>query len=217
MKNIQLIIFDFDGTLCDTKTRIVETLQNAQAELGFPVSPDDACAATIGLPLEGCFKQLLPDLTDEQAVVCCATYRRLFAEANKVSFPSLFPNVMETIQSIAARGIWMAIASSRAHASIALFCDRYELNPYIELIVGSDDVKNPKPNPDPVLLILEKTGITAQNTLVVGDMTFDILMGSSAGAHTCGVTFGNGTREELTGAGAQHIIDRITDLPGILD
>jgi len=52
----------------------------------------------------------------------------------------------------------------------------------------------------------------AGDTLVVGDMAVDILMGANAGAKTCGVTWGNGTKEELENAGATFIIDRIEDL-----
>ena len=52
----------------------------------------------------------------------------------------------------------------------------------------------------------------AEETLVVGDMAVDVLMGANAGAKTCGVTWGNGSREELEEAGATFIIDRIEDL-----
>jgi len=47
----------------------------------------------------------------------------------------------------------------------------------------------------------------------VGDMNVDILMGRNAGAKTCGVTYGNGTREELEEAGADYIVDSMTDIP----
>ena len=52
----------------------------------------------------------------------------------------------------------------------------------------------------------------ASETLVVGDMAVDILMGANAGARTCGVTWGNGSREELKDAGANFIIDKMEEL-----
>ena len=69
-----------------------------------------------------------------------------------------------------------------------------------------------KPDAEPVNVILQSTGCKPEDTLVVGDMRFDILMGRNAGAHTCGVTYGNGSREELEEAGAEQIIDQFDKL-----
>ena len=79
-------------------------------------------------------------------------------------------------------------------------------------ILGADDVKEAKPKPEPVLKTLANMHFDAGETLVVGDMAVDIQMGANAGTKTCGVTWGNGSREELDAAGATFIIDRIEDL-----
>jgi len=79
-------------------------------------------------------------------------------------------------------------------------------------LVGADDIDKAKPNPEPVLKTLSATGFIASQTLVVGDMNVDILMGLNAGTKTCGVTYGNGTRKELEEAGADYIIDSIDKL-----
>jgi len=78
---------------------------------------------------------------------------------------------------------------------------------YISYVVGADDVKHAKPEPEPVLITLKAMGATADETLVVGDMPVDIMMGRKAGARTCGVTYGNASREQLEAAGADIIID----------
>lgn len=65
--NIRLIIFDFDGTLGDTRRNIVMTLQQAMQEMHLPVIGEAQCAATIGLTLKNSFKTLFPQLTDEEA------------------------------------------------------------------------------------------------------------------------------------------------------
>jgi len=73
-------------------------------------------------------------------------------------------------------------------------------------------VKEAKPKPEPVLKTLAAMQFAASETLVVGDMSVDILMGANAGTKTCGVTWGNGSREELKEAGADYIIDRMEEL-----
>ena len=87
---------------------------------------------------------------------------------------------------------------------------------YISYILGADDVKEAKPKPEPVLKTLANMHFDAEETLVVGDMAVDVLMGANAGAKTCGVTWGNGTRDELAQAGADYIIDNIDELIGIV-
>ena len=78
-------------------------------------------------------------------------------------------------------------------------------------------MKEAKPTPEPVLKTLADMHFDACETLVVGDMAVDIHMGANAGAKTCGVTWGNGTKDELEEAGATFIIDRIEDLIEIVN
>jgi phosphoglycolate phosphatase len=87
----------------------------------------------------------------------------------------------------------------------------------ISYLIGVDDVEKAKPNPEPVLNTLKAMGFNANQTLVVGDMAVDILMGINAGTKTCGVTWGNGAREELEEAGADFIIDKIEDIVERID
>jgi Predicted phosphatases len=63
--SIKLIIFDFDGTLGDTRLNIVTTMQMAIKELQLPERSEAECASTIGLPLAGCFRTLFPDIQDD--------------------------------------------------------------------------------------------------------------------------------------------------------
>ena len=88
---------------------------------------------------------------------------------------------------------------------------------YISYILGADDVKEAKPKPEPVLKTLADMHFDAGETLVVGDMAVDILMGANAGARTCGVTWGNGTKDELEDVGANFIIDKMEDILAIVE
>ena len=80
------------------------------------------------------------------------------------------------------------------------------------MVVGGGDVKNGKPAPDPVNMILATQGWNKEETLVVGDMNVDILMGIAAGTATCGVTYGNGSIDELKEAGTDYIISDFSEL-----
>ncbi|MBR5688230.1 MAG: HAD family hydrolase [Prevotella sp.] len=215
--NIKLIIFDFDGTLGDTRRNIVTTMQMTIAELQLPERSDDECASTIGLPLVGCFEALFPQLQAELLNRCADTYRRIFNENLQTIHPQAFPHVIETLHSLKSQGLTLTIASSRSHASLAELTTDLGIADAVTYVIGADDVEKAKPNPEPVLNTLAAMNFTPDEALVVGDMAVDILMGANAGAKTCGVTWGNGSREELVQAGADYVINEIEELIDIVN
>ena len=212
----RLIIFDFDGTLGDTRRTIVTTMQMTIKELQLPGRSDDECAATIGLPLAGCFKAMYPDLQTEQLQLCADTYRRICNENQRIFKPQAFPHVVETLSVLKKQGFTLTIASSRSHASLSELIKDMGISDCISYLIGADDVEQAKPGPEPVLKTLAAMQFEASETLVVGDMAVDIQMGANAGAKTCGVTCGNGSREELMEVGADFIIEGMEELMGIV-
>ena len=208
----KLIIFDFDGTLGDTRQNIIKTFRDAIATLGLPERDEETLAATIGLPLPAGFAQLFPDLSEEQITLCTSTYREHFERNKKLLVPNLFPGVKETIEAIRSRGIRMSVASSRSSRSLNEFLQEMGVSKYIFYVLGADNVTHAKPHPGPVLKTLDELGVIAEDAMVVGDMPVDIEMGTRAGVRTCAVTYGNASREALEAAGAVFIIDRFPEL-----
>lgn len=210
--SIKLVIFDFDGTLADTRRTIVTTMQMTLSELHLPERSEEVCAATIGLPLQACFKQLLPEDSSEVHSQCADTYRRLFNENVETIRPVAFPQVVDTLRELKKRDLMLTIASSRSHASLVELTNNLGIADCFSYLLGADDVTCAKPEPEPVLKTLEVLNCSATDTLVVGDMPVDIQMGVRAGARTCGVTWGNALAEQLKEAGAHHVIEQMADL-----
>ncbi|KXB38544.1 HAD hydrolase, family IA, variant 3 [Bacteroidales bacterium KA00344] len=207
----KLIILDFDGTIGDTNKIIIDTMQATLRELKLPMRSREECCKTIGLPLKVGFRTMMP-LTDEQNEECFNTYNRIFDENNRDNKVEMFPGVKEAIKQWHNAGTIITLASSRGNASLTNFVEQMQLGKYISLILGAEDVELAKPNPYPVLKTLKHFNIAPEDTLVVGDMSFDILMGKRAGCHTCAVTYGNGTEEELRAAGAEQIVDSFLNI-----
>ncbi|MBQ3438582.1 MAG: HAD family hydrolase [Bacteroidales bacterium] len=213
LRMIRLIIFDFDGTLGDTRANIVMTMQDTARALGYPVATEAAIAKTIGLPLEKGFGQLYPDATREETDRAAATYREIFERNRKKLVPGLFPHVKETLAALRERGFVLTVASSRHSTSLNGFLKDMSIAPYISYVLGADNVDKAKPDPEPVLKTLRELGVRPEECLVVGDMPVDVLMGKRAGAHTCAVTYGNANREDLREAGS--IIDDFAEILSI--
>ena len=207
---IRLVIFDFDGTLGDTRASIVATMQEATRTLGYPVPGEEAVAATIGLPLEEGFAQLYPGLTEEETLRCTALYRAIFERNRKVLVPLVFPHVKETLAALKERGCTLTVASSRRSVSLGEFLREMDIAGYFSYVLGADNVEKAKPDPEPVLKTLRDLDVPAEECLVVGDMRVDVLMGRRAGAYTCAVTYGNASREDL--AEADYIIDDLSEI-----
>lgn len=212
----RLIVFDFDGTLGDTKSNIVMTMQETMRRMGYPVPDEATIASTIGLPLETGFEIMAPGIGPEKCLECATLYRVVFDEYKAMLNPQPFPGVVETLAKLKEMGIEMCVASSRLSVSLDAFVTDMGLREYISYVLGVDSQRKPKPNPDPVLQCLEHFGIPAEETLVVGDMPVDIQMGEAAHCRTCGVTWGNATRAQLAASGADFIIDRMAELVDLL-
>ena len=208
---IRLVVLDFDGTIGDTQTLIINTMQKTIAELHLPSRTREQCAAMIGLPLKQTFTDLI-DMTDEMGDRCANTYRRIFDENNEPGMVPVFPHVIDTLRRLHDSGRVLTIASSRATVTLQGFVESMHLDELVSLVMSCDDIVHAKPHPELVLKTLEPTGFRPEETVVVGDTKYDILMGRGAGCHTVGVSYGNGSREELMAAGADHIIDDFRQL-----
>nr|WP_295352577.1 HAD family hydrolase [uncultured Prevotella sp.] len=219
---MKYIIFDFDGTIGDSQALIVKTLQDTMRARNLEVKSDEACAKTIGLRLDEAFVVLF-GMSDAEGLECAATYREIFLENKKMMKVEPFPHVIETLRELHRRGYILGMASSRNHCSLDGYVKQMQLEDIFFSIVAGDDVEHVKPAPDMIFKALkEMKGVKnleaslddvkdmLEETLVVGDMTFDVDMAHHAGCKACAVTYGNGTREQL--ASAEWIIDDFAEL-----
>ncbi len=225
---MKYIIFDFDGTIGDSQSLIVKTLQDTMRARKLEVKSDEACAKTIGLRLDEAFISLF-GMSAEEGMECAATYREIFLDNKKTMIVQPFPHVIETLRQLHRRGYILGMASSRNHCSLDGYVKQMQLEDIFSSIVAGDDVEHVKPAPDMVFMALgEMKGMKNPVTLaesgdvedlldevlVVGDMTFDVDMAHNAGCKACAVTYGNGTREQL--ASAEFIIDDFAELLGLV-
>ena len=225
---MKYIIFDFDGTIGDSQSLIVKTLQDTMRAKKLEVKSEEACAKTIGLRLDEAFVSLF-GMSAEEGLECAATYREIFLDNKKTMIVQPFPHVIETLRELHRRDYILGMASSRNHCSLDGYVKQMQLDDIFSSIVAGDDVEHVKPAPDMVFMALGemkgmKNPVTSaeagdvedmlDEVLVVGDMTFDVDMAHNAGCKACAVTYGNGTREQLVSA--EFIIDDFAELLGLV-
>lgn len=213
---ISLAIFDFDGTLMDTRKPIVYAKQETMRRLGLPVMDEETCASTIGLTAKLGFKKTFPNLSDQMLDKCVESYRAIFEVQKDITPPELFPGVKETLTLLTQSGITCTIATSRNRPSLDHFLATMNLGKFFHYTLSGNDTPLLKPNPDPVLKTLQDLNQAPDSAIVIGDMPMDIQMAKSGGVKACGVTYGNASRETLIESGADFIIDTMSALPKIL-
>ncbi|MBP2847450.1 HAD family hydrolase [Dickeya oryzae] len=211
-----LIIFDLDGTLVDTPSGIVSAFVTALRDLGMPVEDRSAIRATIGLPLEKAFSQLLSlPVEDERIAQAIRQYQAVFREQVLPQAPGLvFPGVVDGLSLLKRQGYMLAVATSKVFASASALLDAAGLAPFFDLVLGADMVTHPKPHPEMGLLAMSRLGAEASTTAMVGDTTHDLLMAKQAGIAAIAVTWGIHHAGQLKSAEPQVIVDTFGEVVG---
>jgi phosphoglycolate phosphatase len=194
-----VVVFDLDGTLVDTPSAIVEAFTTAFASMGLDVPIASAIRATIGLPLEQAFSRLMgTPLDDDRVAHGVKQYQVCFKELILPRAARLvFPGVAEGLATLREDGCTLALATSKIYASADALLRAAGLRDYFSVVVGADQVTHPKPHPEMLEVIMLTLGISAEQTVMVGDTTHDLLMAKAAGTRSVAVTYGVHSPEEL--------------------
>ncbi|MED3661028.1 pyrophosphatase PpaX [Ureibacillus sp. FSL K6-8385] len=181
---MKALLFDFDGTLLNTNELIIRTFMHVLNER-FPgqYSPKD-CIKFIGPSLKETFEQIAPNEADE----LIAKYRQ-FNHAYHDLYVKEFDGVNETLEQLKREGHKLAIVSTKKKETIERGLKYMKAEHYFDFWIGLEDVKKVKPDPEPVLLALDRLKVPKEKTLMIGDNYHDILAGKNAGVKTAGVAW----------------------------
>lgn len=214
----RLIVWDFDGTIADTRGVILNSFADVFAERGLGPLDREAARATIGVPLAEAFARILGlDVETDRGLLIelVADYRRVFA-VRAPAEATMFPGIAEVLEGSVSSGGVAAIATSRGRSSLVEMLDRFGIAGHFAHVMASEDVQHHKPHPEMVQRIYEATRIGPARTTVIGDTSFDIEMGNRAAARTVGVTWGNESAGSLDSAGPDLIVETVDELDRIV-
>lgn len=193
LKDYQVYLFDFDYTLCDSGEAITMCYRHVLEKHGYEGISDFRIQQMIGTPLY----DALVLLTGEKDVATVNGYCDEFqAYADEVMAENtyLFPFTMELLKELRAMGKKIGIISTKERRHIVASFDRYDMHPYIDILIAVDDNCPHKPDPTGLLLAMERLGGTKENTLYTGDSLIDGYAAKNAGLDFLAVTTGT-TRE----------------------
>jgi pyrophosphatase PpaX len=189
-------LFDVDGTLVDTIPMIVAGLGDAFEHFTGNRPSQDALAELIGLPLSTQMNMFGLESRTEDSLDDRIRFTMDRYEAHS-DLVRLFDEAITGFERMIEMGIPTGLVTSRNREELAWICDRFPVLRKAQVAISASDVMLPKPNPDPVLLALERLGAKAPETVFIGDSVHDVMAGQDAGCWTAAVAYGSGTYSGL--------------------
>lgn len=204
-----LVVFDLDGTLVDSRLDIAASVNEALRAAGAPEVPADQVIPLIGEPLSGILGRLLPpDLRDRVPAAVEAYKAHYFHHCFDRS--RLYPGVRECLERM--KGLCLAVATTKMTYMAVRLVDAAGLASYFDLVQGSEGIPY-KPHPEVLNIVLRKTGKRAGRSWMVGDTVYDIQAGRAAGMRTCAVTYGIGSKNALERESPDLVVGSLVELP----
>ena len=212
---INTIIFDFDGTVADTNGMVVNSWFHTYDVLGVDRPDEEAIFKTFGEPLHISMEKAFPQVPVDRSVsIYRANMEAIFADQ-----VAAFPGMAELIKELKARGYKVGIATSRASKTTNIGLDKFGVIPYLDAVVTMEDTTKHKPDPEPVLISLDKLGSKAEESLMIGDSMFDIKCAHNAGVKAALVSWALAvSEEEMKGPdGPEFFLEKAEDLLTLLE
>lgn len=215
---MQNYLFDFDGTIVDSRQVVLKSTRTMCQKIGLPVPTDDVILNYMGIPLEA----MVPDMVMKAGKTFSpADYDRAYTifrkayRTHEFELTTVFPHMKDTLAKLQQRGHQLFIVTSKNSHSLVLGLQKFGLTQYFTGTVGSDNVAHFKPAPDGVLKILNEYHLKADESVMIGDAKYDLQMGNAAGVHTCGCTWAAFSVANLKREHPDYLIDDPEELLNI--
>ncbi len=207
---IKAVLFDFDYTLGNSEQGIILSANHALTTMGRPEADRDAIRRTIGLTLPHTYTALTGDADEQNA----AQFTTLFMQhADRVMTENsvLYEGVPDTLTALKSRGIAIGVVTTKYSFRIRAIFDKYHACHLLDLIVGGDNVKAKKPDPEGVLGALDALQLTRDEVLYVGDSLVDAKTAAAAAVPFCAVLSGTTTALDFAPFAPLCIADTAVD------
>lgn len=211
---VELLIFDLDCTLANTKFDLATATNFALGRLGLPELPPETIYAYIGDGVQKIIERALTPKYSSLQGRALVLFSEHYIE-HLLDHTHLYPHALETLEYFREKK--KAVATNKNTTFTLKMLEGLGIKPYFDMILGGDSTEHTKPDPEPLEKILRDLQVPPSRAAMVGDSVGDVLAGQRAHMITCALTYGLGKREELIKAGPDHLLDDMWELTEILE
>ncbi|MEO1949652.1 HAD-IA family hydrolase [Thioclava sp.] len=204
---MKLAIFDVDGTISDSQNHITHAMTIGFEAAGLPAPSASAVLQIVGLSLPLAVARLAPEHDAETQARIVEGYKQSYKTARAASPAPLYPGAEALLRKLAARDdMLLAVATGKSRRGLRALIEHHGLDGLFVSQQTADDHPS-KPHPSMIGAALSEAGVDARDAVMIGDTSFDIEMGRSAGVATIGVRWGYHAPAALEAAGAHQMVD----------
>lgn len=210
---LRAVLFDLDGTLLDSIRLIIDSYHHALATHGLPARTDQHWLAGIGTPLRVQFRDWAhePELFER----LIESYRD-YNISNHDARVRAYPGAVEMVRGVRQRGLRAGLVTSKQRAGAERGLRFLQLSDAVEVIVAAEDVSNPKPHPEPLLIASRQLDTDPRDAIYVGDSVHDMESGRAAGMRTAAALWGPFDRGHLASTRPDYWLEGPGDLARLL-
>jgi phosphoglycolate phosphatase len=200
--SLRLLVFDLDGTLIDSGADLCASVNAMLRHFDRPPLPEKVISTYIGDGAARLVSRSLGEPADAAFLDSALAYFLDYYRQHKLDHTYVYPGVFASLDSLrfepggAARS--MAVLTNKPIGPSQAICDALGLSPYFFRIYGGNSFATKKPDPEGLLALLKDTGVSAQETLMIGDSNVDIRTARNAGVWSMGCTYGLAPQTLLT-------------------
>jgi phosphoglycolate phosphatase len=189
VKSAELLVFDLDGTLIDSKTDLANSVNATRAWMGLGPLPMDQVSSYVGNGAPMLVKRALPDATEPQLRDALRYFLEYYRE-HMLDETVLYPGVREALDELHAAGKSLAVLTNKPVRFSVTLIEGLGLDLHFFRVYGGNSFEEKKPHPVGLQALMQERGIPPEFTVMVGDSSVDILTARNAGALACGVKWG---------------------------
>lgn len=214
MTNYKLVIFDWDGTLMDSVSRIVSSVQAAANSLNIEPPTNDEGKSIIGLSLDEAVEQLFPHVSEKIKRQLAEQYSHQYLHVNEIPAP-LFENVLSLLKRLKEHNVLIAVATGKNRQGLNRVIEATQTQRYFDATRTATECKS-KPNPEMITSLLTQLNIKPSEAVMIGDTSFDMEMALNANVDRVGVSFGAHTVDVIKSYQPKVIVNSYSELAAFL-
>jgi HAD superfamily hydrolase (TIGR01509 family) len=213
---VKAVIFDWDGTLADTKKAVVQSFQKVLGEIGCVVS-DEFIARRMGIGTRNTIEEALEEcnITFDEDMLENLTKEKIIIQASLSDIVPLFGGAVELLETLHGR-IKIALATMSSRKVVDKLLPEKRIEGYFDVVVTADEIVKSKPDPEVFLVSAAKLGVKPEDCVVVEDSVFGVRAAKAAGMKCIAVSSGAYSREELGKEKPGIIVNALTEKETIL-